>query len=320
MEHYIFGFPKGAVPEPDFMRSTPVPPLIIAVVVTYEPDLDVLDQLLASLVPQLQQIVIIDNGSRVDLSDWSKRCDRSVIEVRCLGENLGIATAQNVGIQWARERGAKFVLLMDQDSIPAPNMIEKLMEASERHPDAAAVGPRYLDDRQENPPPFIRIEGLRLRRCVCAPEDAIVSVDYLISSGCLIPMSVLDRVGGMRDDLFIDYVDIEWGLRARSHGLQSYGVCSAKMKHSLGEHPLEFFGRKIPLHSPLRHYYHFRNAILLYREAWLPLNWKLVDGWRLLLKYGFYILFAKPRLEHFSMMSRGVLHGLRGQANKFRGK
>ena len=58
-------------------------------------------------------------------------------------------------------------------------------------------------------------------------------MDYLIPSGCLIPMSVLDKMGGMRDDLFIDYVDIEWGLLASHHGFQSYGVCTTHKHHPL---------------------------------------------------------------------------------------
>ncbi|MGZ4960718.1 MAG: glycosyltransferase family 2 protein, partial [Methylomonas sp.] len=211
---------------------------------------------------------------------------------------------------------AEFILLMDQDSIPASDMVEKLVSAISKQPSPAAVGPRYLDERQDNPPPFIRVCGLHLERCICSTEESVVPVDYLIASGCLIPMKVLDKVGGMRDDLFIDYVDIEWGLRARHHGFQSYGVCSAHMQHSLGEHPIKFFGKNIPLHSPLRHYYHFRNAVLLYKEAWLPLNWKLVDGWRLILKYFFYSLFAEPRISQWRMMTLGVWHGLNGKSGK----
>lgn len=290
---------------------------VVAVVVTYQPALEVLQQLLDALVPQVTSVVIVDNGSRSDLLAWDSELDTRDVELLRLGENRGIAAAQNVGIQWARNRGARFVLLMDQDSIPAPDMVEKLVSTISEQASPATAGPRYLDERQDNPPPFIRIRGLRLERCVCSTEESVVPVDYLIASGCLIPMSVLDKVGGMRDDFFIDYVDIEWGLRARHHGFQSYGVCSAHMQHSLGDHPIEFFGKNIPLHSPLRHYYHFRNAVLLYKESWVPLNWKLVDGWRLCLKYVFYSLFAKPRMAHLRMMTLGVWHGLVCKSGKF---
>jgi rhamnosyltransferase len=292
---------------------------IVAVVVTYQPALEILEQLLDALISQVDSVVVVDNGSHPDLAAWNSEHDTHAVEVLLLGENRGIAAAQNVGIRWARNRGAGFVLLMDQDSIPAPDMVEKLISTISEQPLPAAAGPRYLDVRQDNPPPFIRIRDLRLERCACATDESITSVDYLIASGCLIPMSVLDKVGGMRDNFFIDYVDIEWGLRARHHGFQSYGVCSAHMQHSIGDHPIAFFGKNIPLHSPLRHYYHFRNAVLLYKEPWVPLNWKLVDGWRLILKYVFYSLFAKPRMAHWRMMTLGVWHGLAGKAGKLKG-
>lgn len=292
---------------------------VVAVVVTYQPTIDVLEQLLDAIVPQVMYVVVVDNGSYSDLTAWNSERDTRAVKLLRLGENRGIAAAQNIGIQWARDRLAGFVLLMDQDSIPAPDMVEKLISTISEHPLPAAAGPRYLDKRQDNPPPFIRVRGLRLERCACSTGGSVVPVDYLIASGCLIPMTVLDKVGGMRDDLFIDYVDIEWGLRARIHGFQSYGVCSAHMQHSLGDHPISFFGKSIPLHSPLRHYYHFRNAVLLYKEPWVPLNWKLVDGWCVCLKYVFYLLFAKPRMAHWRMMTLGVWHGLVGKTGKFEG-
>lgn len=293
---------------------------VTAVVVTYHPSIRVLSQLLDTLRPQVTSLILIDNGSSVDLAAWNNERGKQENDVVQLGENRGIAIAQNVGIQWARNRGAQFVLLMDQDSIPAPDMVEKLISAISEQPNPAAAGPRYLDERQNNPPPFIQVQGLRLKRCACSTMESVMPVDYLISSGCLIPMSVLDKIGSMREDLFIDYVDIEWGLRAQHYGFQSFGVCAAQMQHCLGDHPIKFLGKNISLHSPLRHYYHFRNAVLLYKEKWVPLNWKLVDGWRLLLKYGFYSLFAKPCTAHFRMMTLGVWHGILGKAGKFTGR
>lgn len=296
--------------------------IVVAGVVVYRPELEKLVSLVNSTLPQVSSCVLVINEAPDDLP---AQLARQGVEVRSLvfvsmGYNRGVATAQNAGIAAAREARATHVLLLDQDSVPATDMVLKFLEALENNPNAAAVGPRYIDSRQENPPPFTCINGLRLTRCGCVTESLVVRVDYLISSGCLIPLHIVDRIGGMRDELFIDYIDVEWGLRARRHGFESYGVCAAKMQHNLGDYPLKFFSRKIPLHSPLRHYFHFRNAILLYREAWVPLNWKLVDGWRLLLKYGFYTLFAKPRLAHFRMMTLGVWHGFLGKVGPFSDK
>lgn len=290
---------------------------IVAIVVSYRPEQHILFRLLGKLSEQVNLIAVIDNGSGDAL--------RLAIDTRAmpsvrfipLSTNLGIATAQNIGVKWAKDAGADYVILFDQDSDPESNMVSHLLHVAESKlacgVPLASVGPRYFDERQENPPPFIRVKGLTVERQPCKCIDSIVEVDYLIASGCLIPVSALDEVGWMREELFIDYVDIEWGLRAKHHGLKSFGVCAAMMRHDLGDEPITFFGRKVPLHSPLRHYYHFRNAVWMYRQNWLPLHWKIADGWRLVLKYGFYALFAKPRLAQLKMMTLGIWHGLRNR-------
>ena len=291
----------------------PVSQNVVSIVVTYQPNLDVVESLLSSLLDQVKSVVIVDNGSKTDgLTELADKFPGRT-ELIQFHRNYGIAKAQNQGIEFAKGKGAEFVLLLDQDSIPAPDMVIKLVDAANALPHAASLGPRYLDNRQGNPPPFISINGLRLHRYMCENDNKIVPVDYLISSGSLIPLKVIKAVGPMREELFIDYVDIEWGLRAKSYGYQSYGVCGAKMSHTLGDNPISFFGRKIPYHSPSRHYYHFRNAIWLYKQPWVPWNWKIVDSWRLLRKYIFYSLFAKPGAQHLKMMSLGLLHGFVGR-------
>jgi len=295
--------------------------VVYAVIVSYHPDFDKLADLLDSLVLQVQGVVIVDNGSSEDVDSWAygRQLSLTVCAVT-LGKNMGIARAQNEGIRTARKAGATHVILFDQDSAPASDMVDRLLmialHQAAQGIKVGGIGPNYLDSRQGNPPPFIKISGLRVQRQQCINSKSVVDVDYLIASGCLIPMDTLDEVGGMRDDLFIDYVDIEWGLRAKTLGYQSYGVCDAAMAHDLGDQPIQFLGKRYPLHSPVRHYYHFRNAMWMYRQSWLPLNWRVADGWRLFLKFGFYSLFAKPRLLHLKMMTRGILHGIVGRMGK----
>lgn len=294
---------------------------ICAVIVSYFPERAKLERLLHALRDQVTHIVVVDNGSRDEQIAWlaSVAADPRPALIR-LGDNRGVARAQNVGIEHAQALGCDGVVLFDHDSLPEPDMVAKLVDALTRLASGgatvAAVGPRYSDLRQDNPPPFIRIVGISVARQRCDTDDALVEVDYLISSGCLIPLSAIDRVGPMHDELFIDYVDIEWGLRAKAAGLQCYGVCGARMQHELGDAPIRFRGRMIPHHSPLRHYYHVRNAVWMYRQPTYPFHWKIADGYRLLLKYGFYTLFAPPRHKHWWMMTKGIAHGLLGRLGR----
>jgi rhamnosyltransferase len=289
--------------------------LICAVVVTFNPDLERLDLQLNQLTSQVGHVLLVDNGSGNHIThDLAARVSDK-IELILLGLNTGIAKAQNVGIETGRQLGAKYILLMDQDSVPANNYVEQLLivanEVSSSGVRLASVGGYYMDERHPTAPPFIRIKGLRLVRYACAENRNAFEVDYLISSGLLIPSDLFDRVGMMREDFFIDYVDIEWGLRARRAGYKTFGVCGARMNHQLGEMPHVFFGRGIPIHTPLRHYYLARNSTRLYCEKDIPLNWKIVDASRMLLKYIYYSLFGTPNsLNHWRMMTYGIFHGL----------
>lgn len=302
---------------------TPNTDLVGAVVVTYNPEETRFKQLLDAALPQVGELVIVDNGSNDASLDWLRLCPHAnKLRLMELGKNLGIAAAQNIGISAIRELSLDYVLLFDHDSLPAADMVSRLLGAHQEKERAkikvGAVGPCYYDVRQDNPPPFIEIRGCRVIRKSCSESEPVVPVSYLIASGSLTSIKTLDAVGDMREDLFIDYVDIEWGLRAASLGYQSFGVCNALMEHDLGDIPLSFMGKPIPFHSPLRHYYLFRNAIWLYQQPYLPLFWKIGDGGRLLLKYGFYSLFGKPRFEQIRMMSLGLWHGILGRVGKLR--
>ena len=297
-------------------------PNVCAIIVTYYPDQNNLQCLLDSLVPQVDGVVIVDNGSPDNTVAWlGSYKSNKPIRVIYLGENKGIAAAQNAGIDYLRKSGAQYIVMFDHDSLPAPDMVKCLYDVALAKQasgvNVASVGPQYRDERQDNPPPFFRLHGLRVKRQVCTESSSVVEVSHLIASGCLIPMRALDVVGGMREELFIDYVDVEWGLRAGSKGFVSFGACGAFMSHQLGDEPLCVFGRSISLHSPLRHYYQIRNAMYLYRQGYLPINWKLADSWRLLRRYAFYSLFAKPRHRHWWMMTKGAWHGLFGRMGRF---
>lgn len=296
---------------------------VVAVVVTYQPILEVLDQLLNALVPQVTSVVLVDNGSQVDLETWKHERQTHAIKVLLLGENRGIAAAHNEGIQWARNLGTEFVLLMDQDSIPAHDMVVRLRstytELVEKGVLVAALGPRYRDSDNGTLSQFVRVGVLGFTLIDCSSENSDVEADFLISSGMLLPLTAIGIVGLMDEDLFIDHVDTEWCFRAKSNGFQLFGVGGAVMTHALGEQRKEiwFLRRRIvPFHNPFRYYYIFRNSILLYRRSYMPRNWKLADMIRCFKMAVFFGLVAPNRFACLKMMVLGSIDGFKGISGK----
>jgi rhamnosyltransferase len=132
-------------------------------------------------------------------------------------------------------------------------------------------------------------------------------------------MTALDAIGDMDASLFIDHVDTEWVLRAKSKGWLSFGHCKARMFHSLGEHRIRFWlgrWRDIPVHKPFRYYYIFRNSIVLHRRDYMGMHWKWVDMIRLLQIVIFMGLIPNERRNKISMIFRGIRDGVRGVTGK----
>ena len=290
---------------------------VLAVTITYNPVIsDLLRQIDALLLSQTD-IFIVDNGSvniqelEVSLASYS-----GGVTLMKLGQNLGIAAAQNHGIRRATEEQYPYILLMDQDSLPADDMVSELLKGIALLPDAAAVGPNFIDNNHASRARFIKVQGFRIIRMTQETGDNIVEVDHLIASGSLIPVRHFAVTGSMDESLFIDYVDIEWALRARAKGLRSYGIFSAKMHHALGNDHIDILGRKVAVHSAQRHYYMVRNAVLLYKKHYIPTSWKVVDACKLVAKMLVLLAGSQCKMENAGAIIRGLKHGIFNRSGK----
>jgi rhamnosyltransferase len=290
---------------------------ICAVVVIYYPDYQIFLELLQRIKNQVDHIVIIANSSmEVNVLQEFPATKFTVI---ALSENIGLAAAHNRGIAWARERSFDYVLLLDQDSLPAENMVAELLQADAKLRSLgrkiAVVGPQYIDLRTKKSAAFVRFEKGKIQ-LVSADNNNYFSCHYLITSGSLIKIDILTTIGLFDEGFFIDNVDLEWGLRAINYGYECIGIGSAILYHRLGDTIVKLLGRFIHMHSPLRHYYMFRNRILLYRREYILMSWKISDCWRLLPKLMIHFLFTPPRWQHFRMIMLGMWHGLLNQSGK----
>jgi rhamnosyltransferase len=286
------------VPSPPPGQSERIASRIGAVIVTYFPG-----------EAGLRALLHTPGGSRsADLVDPQERIQTP--------RNLGLAAAQNIGIERLRELGCDFVVLLDQDSLPTEHMVENLYRAWARGSSEGirigAVGPQWVDRLTGTVAPFVRLGIGRMRKLRCRDGD-LVPCDLLISSGSLIPMAVLDDVGLMDSGLFIDHVDHDWGLRAQTRGWKLYGTGGVRLQHGIGENRIRlwFFGwRELPVHAPLRDYYKVRNAIavfLLRPSAW---RWRLFCAVMLPTFALVSLLLLPRRRQRAAMMLRGVRDAL----------
>jgi rhamnosyltransferase len=285
-----------------------------AVVVTYRPDLGTLNALLDALAPQVAGAVIVDNGSGEAVQAVvARRAAAMGGEAVAWPDNRGLGAAQGEGIARARARGARAVVLFDQDSLPAPDMVARLLGAlatlRARGKRVAALGPRFEDLRRPGGAAFLSFGWRGARGVPPEPGTGLAPVDFVISSGALLPVDALDAVGPPLPDLFIDHVDTEWGYRARALGWQSFGVEGARMDHSIGEATAPILGRRMIVHPPARAFFQVRNWAWLLGQPHVPLPWKLRFG----LRIGLALLVLPDRRARARASARGLARGLRGR-------
>jgi rhamnosyltransferase len=297
------------------------PRKVAAIIIVYHPNLEALQRLVSVLARDRICIIIADNGGAS--AALGRHVGTEGITIIDLGGNQGIGAAINAGIKQARNVSAEYVITFDQDSDPSPGMVGLLVEAFERQAKlgipVAAVGPQLVDRRQAPVlvHPFVRLGIFGAGRRYGVDGGDLVTVDALITSGCLTSIDVLDAVGLMDPGYFVDYTDYEWSFRARSRGFLLFGVCKAKMSHELGHGRMrKIIGITLIEYSAVRRYYYARNTISVSALKCTSFRWKsrLMAG----LVLRFFTLFWAPRSDgdavwaEYKMFLRGLLDGLLG--------
>lgn len=290
-----------------------------ALIICFHPDEDILLTLVKQLSPQASGLLILNNGGiSGGLESRLKSCPN--LNMHTFDSNVGIATALNYGLSFAVMRDAEFVVTFDQDSQPAENHIDVLATtwktlAHQGLYKVGAIGPSFFDDRGSFfQYPFYRAKGLLVKKIFPAANVDVVPVDVLITSGMLIPILMWKEGLKFRDDLFIEFIDAEWCLRAKAANFAHFGCFAVRMRHQLSDANVSiFFGLKFMKYSPIRRYYYFRNALLFVACVYVPYAYKF----RILIGLPIRLL-AIPFIDDKPKDS--LAHALRGLSDGIIGK
>jgi len=271
---------------------------VAALVVTYNRK-ELLAECLAALQQQtypLNHILVINNASTDGTAEMLTSSFPDV-EVRTMPENLGGAAGFRKGLEWAMELDVDWVWAMDDDTIPDPNSLKSLLEAS-RERNYAALGSTvvWTDGRlhpMNHPWPDLRRPFLRSNYGRLVHWLSFVSV--------LIPKSTLQEYGLPNARFFVWNDDIEYFTRvSRKYPLlqvkESYVVHKSKSSYT-------------PAHgNPLRYYYQARNRIWLSRSPHLTLAERIL--FMLHFSGEALVFLAKNPLRGWSPLLRGIRDGL----------
>jgi len=212
-------------------------------------------------------LVVVDNGSS-DGSVAALREQYPELTVIENGRNLGYAEGFNVGLKYAYEQGADYILIMNNDTVAAPDCLTALVEMAETDPCIGFVSgkvyyyqePNRLQTAGKLNHPILLVKELVGRNEIDTGQyDEVKEYDYLDDIYLLVRRRAYEETGGYDPSFFLYYEETDWCARVRRAGYKLVYTPEAKVWH---KHGMSTGGEK----SPTFVYYNARNQIVFMRR------------------------------------------------------
>lgn len=271
---------------------------IYAGIVSYNPNIDRLNQNLKSVTGQVSEVIIIDNGSKNVLKIEKLLKYYNNVSLLCLNNNFGIAYALNKAMKYGMDNNYAFMLTLDQDSICSDRHVNKLGSLFNISDFIGIVAPSIFDDN-------VGIIGHKIK-------ENYRYVNTCISSGSIVKIDVWNKIGGYDEYMFIDSVDFDFCYRLRKSGFKILQSGIIVLNHELGKSKkvrFLFFYLNFSEHSSFRNYYISRNN--LYYPLKNNLYFHFVRGIvRNIVSLFLILLYSDKKKAKLHSVMRGTLDGI----------
>ena len=279
---------------------------VYAVIVSYNPDMDILKKCVQSVVSQVEKLLIIDNAS-VNQQDIVKlqddiRSDVQSINVICNKENIGVASALNIALDHCSKNNVEWLLTLDQDSVVPDGMISTYKDYCK-----PTIGQICCNLRNPSSPE-LTIDKMSPLTIPINEKAGDYFVYACITSGTLLNVVAAKKIGGFNDELFIDYVDYDISLNLLENEYQTLYISEIYMEHSFGSaEEKTFFGRRYTDYNfaPRREYYKAKNGVYMIKRY--P---KFKKYFKKALRYDFLCPFLGFRVKCTLSFIKGYLEGI----------
>lgn len=294
---------------------------ITTVIVTFNRRL-LLERCLKALQAQTHRpdrVLIVDNassdGTQEWLADWLP-ANLPQGEVLALNDNLGGAGGFAAGIQYAVDTGAEWIWIMDDDAEPHEDALERLVDVGPL-PENFYGSVATSNDRLSWP---MMPKGGTWRDAIYTISQLTkqVEVQFIPFLGLFINRQIVLQIGPPDAGFFIAADDVDYCLRARSHGAQIIMVGGSHIEHPASERysiPLpwrRFYSLKL---TPWKRYYDVRNRLFVAKNHYgAALYYSTIPG-------SFLRLIATlwhegDRLAQIKAFTAGMIDGLSGRKGR----
>jgi rhamnopyranosyl-N-acetylglucosaminyl-diphospho-decaprenol beta-1,3/1,4-galactofuranosyltransferase len=266
-----------------------------------------------TLLPDL--ILIIDNASTDGTENLLKEepwLNRNDIEIILLNKNTGGSGGFFTGLKNAFDRGYDWIWLMDDDALPHPEALEKVVNVA-NHPSniygSTAVSGHHLCW------PMSLLSNKKERIIYATDLPTIAEVEFIPFLGFLIHRSLIARIGLPEKDFFITADDVEYCQRAKNAGAKCLLAANSLIEHPPStDYPMDLLWRKIWCLQlpPWKRYYDTRNRLLLAKKHYgLAYYYQTIPG--SLIRLTGALLFEKHRKAQLWAFMAGFIDGLLGR-------
>ena len=246
------------------MNSEPLVSIIIANYKGKELTCDCIDSLYKINYHNYKIIVVDDCSGDGSLAYIRSRYPQ--VKLLHTKRNRGFAGTNNLGIRYALKNGSDYVLLLNNDTCVDENFLTELVCGSEGE---KVVCPTLFDYKTKNKLQYaggaIDVKkGTSVNygeSIVRKAGSNVADKDVSFVTGCcvLIPAKVIEKVGYLREDLFMYYEDTDYSYRLAQNKIPMKYVAKSKVYHK-GSMSM---GGEL---SPITTYYYVKNRLVFVKE------------------------------------------------------
>lgn len=254
------------------------------------------------------KVYIFDNSDTSNVLVNNKEYLSNIYNVTYITQyrNCGLSIAYNIMCNEAIECGYDFICLLDQDSFISTSSVNEIINFIKDNQSVESLGICA---------PTIEYKGSS-RGVVKNSKSEFSEINWTISSGSFINLKAFLKTGGFDENYFIDRLDQDYCHSVRKLGFKIIIFHDAILHQDLGQHKKMFF-LNIYEHSPVRHYYIFRNRLYYYTKKNSPGLKNKIKLVLLNIRHLFYILLCESnkirKINYLVIAYRDFMKGRMGK-------
>ena len=180
------------------------------------------------------EVVVVDNNSKDGSFEAAKNQFSRAHFIRS-PQNIGFAKGNNLGLRFALEKFADFVLLLNNDAFLQKNTLSILLEAAQEKKSPAIFNPLIVNKNDQKiwfaggKIKWLQMKNVHLTKATAAK---IYPTQYCTGCAMLVSKEIFKKIGLFDERYFLYYEDADFSVRALKAGFGLFICPSAKVSHA----------------------------------------------------------------------------------------